>query len=298
MRQKRFAAVPDNVVVVGLADMAEGVPRRATYGDRPDFREAMELRPREARVGELSAFDGSAWLSCGGTSVLVGISGPTAPPRVALEKFDEAVVTVAVNRAQAIASAGSASKFIADRRRDERFASDAALSESLRQLLSAVVSLREYPRCVFHFAVHVLCDDGSVTATAMNAAMLALLDAGVSCRTTIAAASVAMVSTKAGSSQQHVLDTSSEEEAAAVATATFAHVIPAAGGGALYSRVEAPGAPLSVDELLAMDRLTRDAAATVFNFYRECLATDDVGMDPKIDSAVVADDAEDDTVVV
>jgi ribonuclease PH len=166
--------------------------RRATYGTRPDFREGMELRPREARIGELSAFDGSAWLTCGGTSVVVGVSGPVAPPRPTLERPDEAVVTVALQRSQGVPSAGAASKLLADRRKEQRAAHDTALTECVRQAMSAVILLREYPRSVFAFAIHVLSDDGSLLSVALNAAMVALMDAGVSCRTTVAAASIAL----------------------------------------------------------------------------------------------------------
>src|SRR5687768_14314067 len=116
--------------------MAATTAKRGTYGPRGDFREAMELRPREARIGELATYDGSVWLSCGGTAVAVGVSGPVAAPRPNLEKPEEAVVTVAIQRCQGIPAAGAATKFIADRRKDARAAGDAVLAEGLRQVMS------------------------------------------------------------------------------------------------------------------------------------------------------------------
>jgi ribonuclease PH len=269
--------------------------RRATYGTRPDFREGMELRPREARIGELSAFDGSAWLTCGGTSVVVGVSGPVAPPRPTLERPDEAVVTVALQRSQGVPSAGAASKLLADRRKEQRAAHDTALTECVRQAMSAVILLREYPRSVFAFAIHVLSDDGSLLSVALNAAMVALMDAGVSCRTTVAAASIALAAPSGNgndAASDLLVDPSADEEETCRAVATFAHVLPANGGGMVASRIaHRSGAPLTEADIDRLEDTAKEVAQSVFDFYRECLAPQrDLGA--TVDGAAAPEDEE------
>eukprot|EP00672_Neobodo_designis_P016697 CAMPEP_0174833364 /NCGR_PEP_ID=MMETSP1114-20130205/4191_1 /TAXON_ID=312471 /ORGANISM="Neobodo designis, Strain CCAP 1951/1" /LENGTH=282 /DNA_ID=CAMNT_0016067245 /DNA_START=41 /DNA_END=889 /DNA_ORIENTATION=- len=280
----------------------------STLGDRPDLRTATEMRPREARVGELAAYDGSAWIMAGGTSVVVGLTGPTAPGKAAHEKPDEAVVTVAVQRGQGLPNGGGASRILLDRRREALVGEDADVAEALRQCVSAAVQLREYPRCVFAFAVHVLSDDGGLLAAALNAAMLALLDAGVSCRSTFAASAVAVVPAPSsagpsastsllGGAGELVIDPIADEEAVALATATYCHAIPATGGGVLLSKLRCKR-PLPLSDAGVLERTAAGVAESVFDFYRQCLAPPEAEQPPAAANGTNGNNGDADDVVM
>mmetsp|Transcript_5239 Transcript_5239/g.14861 ORF Transcript_5239/g.14861 Transcript_5239/m.14861 type:complete len:271 (-) Transcript_5239:93-905(-) len=144
---------------------------------RPDGRQTNgSLRPLAAEVSTLHRADGSASLSSGSTTVLAAVYGPLAPRNPSRERSDGAIVSVVFRHSSSSSSAddaagaGGKAAYGATEREVERFLSDA---------LAATIKTDAYPRTVIEVVVQILKSDGSAIGTTLNAAVLALMDAGV-----------------------------------------------------------------------------------------------------------------------
>lgn len=143
---------------------------------RPDGRKGGgSLRPLAAEVSCLKRADGSAKFSSGSTQILAAVYGPAAPRIPSRERVDEAVIGVVFKfGTKAAATADNTSNshpgYGANERELERFIGDS---------LMACVATDQYARKVIEVVIQVIKADGSLVATALNAATLALLDAGI-----------------------------------------------------------------------------------------------------------------------
>lgn len=165
---------------------------------RSDLRSANELRALTSEVGLLQRCDGSCRLQSGATHVIAGVFGPVAPRFSRLERADAASIEVSYAVAEA---------------RDSR--KSRGLEAALKRLLEAVVDLQAYPRMLISVSVEEASDDGSVLAAAVNAAVLALVDAGVAVKCMPAAVSCAV-----DESGEVLLDPTAAEEKASAAGMT------------------------------------------------------------------------------
>jgi hypothetical protein len=168
-------------------------------------------------LSEMAQFDGSSWYAQGQTAVMVSLHGPTLSKN---EEYDTCLVRVRVQHAKGLApSAGGAERVVYEEMKLEMLTRTDALelTSLLESSIDAVFMRERFPRCVLAVDVVVVHDDGSLAAVALNAVMCALLDAGLPCRTTMAAVSVAAV-TRAGAEQktpsslEFLLDPTSSEE--------------------------------------------------------------------------------------
>ncbi|RNF14555.1 ribosomal rRNA processing protein 41B [Trypanosoma conorhini] len=267
----------------------------STASQRRDGRGPREMRGKELRTSELTQFDGSAWYSQGLTTVVVAVNGPVAARQ---DDYRRCGVQVYVSRAARLPRAGGAEQLCVEEQRVEQRRADAAVEAFLAASLEAVVRLEQFPRCVLEAHVTVLADDGALLSVAANALMCALLDAGVPCRTTVAAVSIAACAaegpeqtTGAAAAEASaaplllLLDpTRVEEEGDGVrtrATATFLLSSSAdggdgCGGGVLASQLRACprsaayGGGVSSKELAGMIALAERAAGSLFAFFRNC----------------------------
>ncbi|KAL7477553.1 hypothetical protein ACHAW6_003360 [Cyclotella cf. meneghiniana] len=165
---------------------------------RPNNREPSALRPLSATLSPLHHTDGSASLQCGNTHVMVGVYGPIAPRVSQREWMDGAVVSVVFSKGIMTAGvgggAGGVSSDVGNGRDDVADggrkplaaplpsgggASERELENFLVDALSSCIMLERYPRCVIQVVIQILQADGSVLGTALNCAVLALMDAGV-----------------------------------------------------------------------------------------------------------------------
>jgi ribonuclease PH len=189
--------------------------------NRPSRSSSTALRPLSAELSTLSQADGSASLQVGNTHVLCAIHGPTAPRNtinamgggddgrygvisvvfsrgltssIATSTTTAAVVAplsnTAANGDETSTAANSQQQLLhndnniihhpmppglgATEREMEKFVHDALLT---------CILLDHYPRCVIQVVIQIVQADGSVLASAVNCAILALLDAGVAMRT-------------------------------------------------------------------------------------------------------------------
>jgi len=136
---------------------------------RPDGRSnSFMLRPLSAELSFLHRADGSARFSSGQTSVLAAVYGPASSTRELSNSY--ALISVVVKQGAKGSNTGG---LICDAKE---------LEYIIQRSLSACVLMSDYPRSVIEVVVQVLKEDGSIVSTAFNAAVLALMDAGIAFR--------------------------------------------------------------------------------------------------------------------
>ncbi|CAM9432677.1 unnamed protein product [Scytosiphon promiscuus] len=129
---------------------------------RRDGRKANQIRPLAAEQGILNRADGSARFVQGNTSVLAAVYGPAPAKSVRMERAEGATLDVNFKPESGISTPA-----------------DAEREALLRRSLEEVVLRSRYPRAVVSVIIQVIVDDGAVLSAALNAATMALLNAGV-----------------------------------------------------------------------------------------------------------------------
>ncbi|KAJ2787629.1 exosome non-catalytic core subunit rrp46 [Coemansia interrupta] len=142
---------------------------------RPDRRDTDQLRALTSVLGQLSRADGSAHFASGDTSVVCGVYGPVEA-KLFDERLDRAHVEVKLR--PDVGTPGTKDKW---------------LEAAVRQTFERHILGHLHPRTLVQVSVQVRQDAGSLDACAINAAMLALVDAGVPLATMVAAATCAVL---------------------------------------------------------------------------------------------------------
>ncbi|KAJ2556907.1 exosome non-catalytic core subunit rrp46 [Coemansia sp. RSA 1933] len=213
---------------------------------RPDRRENDQVRALHSVMGVLGRVDGSAQFSLGQTSVYSGVYGPV-DVKVYDEKLDRAHVEVRIRTATG--ATGTQGRWA---------------ESGLRQTFERVVMAQMHPRTMIQINVQEREDDGSADAAAINAVALALIDAGVPLRDTVAAASCAV--TEDGTI---VVDPTLEEMASARSVHTLAFAASdIASANPVY--VDSRG-DFSVDEYGRCFELCARATQRVLAFMRTAI---------------------------
>lgn len=157
------------------ADLGDGVDAFAgipgANAGRRDGRTSTEMRQYTVTLGALSEADGSARYQSAGTDILVGVYGPMDCP-IQKQNSSKLHVQVSFRRRGVAAAAG-------DKVVEAGAGAEVSAARDLRLLVSDIVEGSANPRKAIVVAVQVLSDNGSVTAAAHNATILALTDAGV-----------------------------------------------------------------------------------------------------------------------
>ncbi|KAJ3299125.1 Exosome complex component RRP41 [Borealophlyctis nickersoniae] len=154
-------------------------------GLRVDGRRERELRKISCRTGVFSQADGSAYLELGNTKCLAAVYGPREPTRRAMQLHDRAVINVEYNVASF--SMGERKQKL---RKDRRLMEIASM---IKQTFEPVILTKEFPRSEIDIYLQILQVDGGAVHAAINAATLALLDAGIPMTDYVAACSAGYV---------------------------------------------------------------------------------------------------------
>jgi exosome complex component RRP41 len=166
-------------------------------GKRIDGRSLNELRPIEAKVGVLNNADGSAFFRMGKTVALAGVYGPRKVFPRHDEQAEKAILRVRYNMAP------FATK---DRGRPGPSRRSMEISMVTRSSLEKVIFLEEFPKTAIDLHIEILEADASTRCAGINAAALALADAGVPMRDLVS-------SCAAGKVEDHIiLDVAGEED--------------------------------------------------------------------------------------
>ncbi|KAJ3013749.1 Exosome complex component RRP41 [Thoreauomyces humboldtii] len=183
-------------------------------GLRVDGRRPLELRRVLTRTGVLSQADGSSYVEQGNTKVLAAVYGPREPLRKGAVLHDRANINVEYSVAS-FSSGERKQKLRQDRRLME-------ISTTIKQAFETVITTTSFPRSEIDIYLQILQTDGGAVHTAINAATLALIDAGIPMTDYLCACSAGHVN------NQPILDLNYLEESADVPTLTVA-IMPNSG---------------------------------------------------------------------
>lgn len=154
-------------------DPMAGFELLSDQGLRLDGRKAGELRRIQSRMGVFGQADGSAYLEQGNTKVLAAVYGPHDMSRdTRLRPLHDKVV-VNCQYSMAVFSTGERK----NRPRGDRKSLE--MSQHLKQTFEATIKVELYPRSQIDIFVEVLQADGGNYCACVNAATLALIDAGI-----------------------------------------------------------------------------------------------------------------------
>lgn len=149
-------------------------------GLRQDGRRPPELRALSAELGTLARADGSATFNMGNTKVMAAVFGPREMEVRSQTQQDRAVVKC--EYAMAPFSTGGER-----RRRGKTDRRSTELTMVIRETLEENIMLELMPRSQIDIYVQVLEADGGTRCACINAAMLALADAGIPCKDLLSA---------------------------------------------------------------------------------------------------------------
>ncbi|KAI0318624.1 ribosomal protein S5 domain 2-type protein [Amylostereum chailletii] len=150
-------------------------------GFRSDGRRQYELRATTFDLAPHAGADGAARVSHGLTHVLATVFGPREAKQRAQTAHDRASVHVEV----LVPVFGSGER----RRRGRGDKRTLELAATLKSTFEAAIQTALYPRAQIELHVHILHQDGSVLAAALNACTLALAAAGIPLRELVCAVS-------------------------------------------------------------------------------------------------------------
>jgi len=153
-------------------------------GKRLDGRGPEELRPLKIQAGVLKRADGSAYIEMGNNKVLAAVYGPRELHPRHLQQPDTAVLRCKYNMAPFS---------VDDRKRPGPDRRSVEISKVIREAFEPVVFTKLYPRSGIDVFMEVLQADAGTRTAAINAAAVALADAGIPMRDLVSAVSVGKV---------------------------------------------------------------------------------------------------------
>jgi len=155
-----------------------------TNGKRVDGRGLEETRPISLEVGVLKRAGGSAIFKCGDTHALSAVFGPRSLHPRHLQNPQRAVLRCRYS----MMSFSSR-----ERIRPGRSRRSTEISKVLNEALSNVVFFDNYPKTGIDVFVEILQADASTRCAGLNAASLALADAGIPMKDLITACTIGKV---------------------------------------------------------------------------------------------------------
>jgi exosome complex component RRP41 len=137
---------------------------------RDDGRKPSELRRVRVQLGPLDS--GSALVQMGLTTAIATCRGPIECQRRGDELPDRAVLSVTVK----MAPFSGAERRVRNSKSDRRLIE---MAHMVKQAMEATLLLSLFPKSSIEIVICVLADDGGLVCAAINAASLAVLDAGI-----------------------------------------------------------------------------------------------------------------------
>jgi exosome complex component RRP41 len=161
--------------------------QKAASWKRNDGRAFDELRTVKIESGVLPNADGSAYIEMGRNKILCGVFGPREMHPKHQAKPNEAVLRCRYHMAP----------FSVDPRRSPAPSRrDQEISMVIRSALEPAVFLERYPRASIDVYLEVLEADGGTRCASINAAAVALVDAGIPMKDLVAACAVGKIEDK------------------------------------------------------------------------------------------------------
>lgn len=142
-------------------------------GRRLDGRKLDQLRPIKMKVGVIDNADGSSYVEFGRNKIFAAVYGPKDVHPKHMTETDQAIVKCRYHMTPF--STGTRKNPAPSRRENE-------ISKVIREALEPAIVMTDYPRTAIHVYVEVLQSDGGSRCACINAASLALADAGINMR--------------------------------------------------------------------------------------------------------------------
>lgn len=153
-------------------------------GLRLDGRQINEIRQMKVKIGVLSRADGSCYLEWGNNKILVAVYGPRELHPKRLQKADSALIRYRYNMA---------AFSVEERIRPGPSRRSIEISKVSREAFEPVIMTHLYPGAVIDIFAEVLQADAGTRTAAINAASIALADAGIPMKGLVAACAVGKV---------------------------------------------------------------------------------------------------------
>ncbi len=153
-------------------------------GKRMDGRETEEVRETTMKVGVLDEADGSAMVETGNTRVIASVFGPQELHPKHLQEPDRAVIKMRYNMAPFS---------VDDRMRPGPNRRSKEIGLVARRALEPAIELENFPKAGIDISMEVVESDGGTRVTGINAAALALADAGIPMKGMVSACAAGVV---------------------------------------------------------------------------------------------------------
>ena len=150
-------------------------------GKRLDGRGPNDLRPIKFQAGVLNRADGSCYLEFGGNKVMAAVYGPREVHPRHLQNASRAIVRYRYNMA---------AFSVEERKRPGPDRRSIEISKVSREALEGVILEELYPRSAVDIFVEILQADAGTRAAGINAAAVALADAGIPMKCLVSACAV------------------------------------------------------------------------------------------------------------
>lgn len=164
---------------------------------RSNNRKEDEIRPLTIKVGVIPNADGSAMVTLGRTTAIAAVYGPRSMHPKHKQVSNKAVLNTLYNMISF--STTERSKPGPSRRSQE-------ICKVVREAIEPVIFLEEFPKAVIDVYIDIIQADAGTRTAAINAASVALADAGIPMRDLVAS----IASGKIGNT--YVLDLEGKEE--------------------------------------------------------------------------------------
>lgn len=164
---------------------------------RPDNRKIDEMRPMKAKVNVIKRADGSAMFSFGNSKAIAAVYGPRQLYPQHLQKPEKCLLRCHYDMA---------SFSVTERKRPGPSRRSTEISYVTAKALEPVLDLRAFPNAVIDVYILIIEADASTRCAGINAASLALANAGLEMTELVSAVSIG----KTGDAI--VVDLSKEEE--------------------------------------------------------------------------------------
>ncbi|KAK6174649.1 hypothetical protein SNE40_017885 [Patella caerulea] len=163
-----------------------GLELLSDQGFRIDGRRSHELRKIQCRLGVFKQADGSAYIEQGNTKVLAAVYGPHEVKGSRAKMLQDKVL---VNCQYSMATFSTGER----KRRPRGDRKSTEMTMHLKQTFDAAIITNLYPRSQIDIYVEVLQSDGGNYCASVNAATLALIDAGIPLKDYVCACSAGFV---------------------------------------------------------------------------------------------------------
>jgi len=168
-------------------------------GIRSDGRKVNETRKVTIKTGVLKNADGSAYIEFGGNKILAGVFGPRDVHPKHMSNPDTGILRVRYHMEPFS---------VTERKKPAPSRREIEISKVIKEALEPAVMLEQFPRTAVDVFLEVLQADGGTRCAALDAASVALADAGIPMRDLVCACAAGKAA------DTLILDVNNEEDQA------------------------------------------------------------------------------------